>query len=219
MLLPILIALVLTGVATGFVVTASGYYTPFMIAGSACISVAAGLMTTFKATTSHSSWIGYQVLFGFGVGMGFQQSFLAVQTVLPQKDIPIGTTAIIFANNLGGAVFVSVASNLFTNELTKGLRQHVPAVDPTTILAAGAAEWRTKVSSAFLSDVLKVYNSAITRTFFVPMALGCAAVAAALAVEWKSVKKGKVNQEKDSSSSADSADFEKMGPLVSDESQ
>ncbi|RFU73551.1 mfs general substrate transporter [Trichoderma arundinaceum] len=151
MLLPLLMGLVLAGVTTGLVVTALGYYTPFMIAGSIFISVAAGLMTTFKATTGRSSWIGYQVLFGFGVGMGFQQSFLAVQTVLPQKDIPIGTTAVIFANNLGGAVFVSVANNLFTNELTKGLRERVPAVDPVTILAAGATEWRSKVGAALTS--------------------------------------------------------------------
>ncbi|KAK5987040.1 MFS-type efflux pump MFS1 [Cladobotryum mycophilum] len=192
MLLPILIALVLAGVATGFAVTAVGYYKPFMIAGSICTAVATGLMSTFTATTGHSSWIGYQVLFGFGVGMGFQQSFIAVQTVLPQKDIPIGTTAVIFANNLGGAVFVSVANNLFTNKLTEGLAKYVPAVDPAAILAAGATDWRTKVSPALLSEVLATYNFALTRTFLASMALGCATVVAAAAVEWKSVKRGKV---------------------------
>lgn len=220
MLLPLLIALVLTGVMTGFIVTALGYYAPFMIAGSICISVAAGLMTTFKVTTNHSSWIGYQVLFGVGVGMGFQQSFLAVQTVLPQKDIPIGTTAVIFANNLGGAIFVSVANNLFTNELSKGLHQHVPAVDPALILEAGATEWRDKVSATILSVVLTVYNSAVTRTFFVPTALGCATVVAALLVEWKSVKKGKVAQEeKDVSPTAGSAETEKICDSKADETE
>lgn len=211
-MLPLLIALVLTGVTTGFIVTALGYYVPFMIAGSICISIAAGLMTTFKATTGQGGWIGYQVLFGIGVGMGFQQSFLAVQTVLPQEDIPIGTTAVIFANNLGGAIFVSVANNLFTNELTKNLRQRVPALDPATILGAGATEWRNKVSATLLSEVLRIYNAAVTRTFFVPMALGCAAVVAALFVEWKSVKRGKgAREEKDGSPSVGSAESEKIG--------
>lgn len=211
MLLPILIALVLTGVTTGFIVTALGYYAPFMIAGSVCISIAAGLMTTFKAATGQGSWIGYQVLFGIGVGMGFQQSFLAVQTVLPQKDIPIGTTAVIFANNLGGAVFVSVANNLFTNELSKSLRQRLPALDPAAILGAGATGWRSKVSDAILSEVLTAYNTAITRTFFCPMALGCAAVVAAVFVEWKSVKGKGAQEEKGGSPSVGSAEGEKIG--------
>jgi MFS family permease len=216
MLLPILIALVLTGVTTGFIVTALGYYAPFMIAGSICISIAAGLMTTFKPTTGQGSWIGYQILFGIGVGMGFQQSFLAVQTVLPQKDIPVGTTAVIFANNLGGAVFVSVANNLFTNELSKNLRQRVPALDPAIVLGAGATEWRGKVSAATLNEVLTVYNIAITRTFFVPTALGCAAVVAALFVEWRSVKGKGAKQEKDDSPSVESAECEKTGDSRAD---
>ena len=65
--LPMILALVIMSVIAGGLVTAIGYYTPFMIASSILMSVGAGLLTTFKVNTGHAEWIGYQVIFGFGV--------------------------------------------------------------------------------------------------------------------------------------------------------
>lgn len=32
--------------------------------------IGAGLITTFTPTTNHARWIGYQVIYGFGLGLG-----------------------------------------------------------------------------------------------------------------------------------------------------
>ena len=39
-------------------------------------------------------WIGYQLLFGAGVGFGMQQSIIAVQAVLELKDVATGTAVV-----------------------------------------------------------------------------------------------------------------------------
>ncbi|KAF2710014.1 hypothetical protein K504DRAFT_466457 [Pleomassaria siparia CBS 279.74] len=41
----------------------------------------------------------------------------SVQTVLPRKDMPIGTALVFFGQALGGVVFISVARNIFASKL------------------------------------------------------------------------------------------------------
>lgn len=55
-----------------------------------------------------------------------QQSLLVDKRVLPDTEIPIGTALINFSQTLGGAVSISVASNIFDNELGRELRRTVP---------------------------------------------------------------------------------------------
>ena len=108
--LPMILGLVILSVSAGGLVTTLGYYTPFIIISSVFMSVGAGLLSTFKTNTGHAMWIGYQVLYGAGVGMGMQQPLIAVQTVLPKKDHPIGTAIIMLGQTLGGALFISSKS-------------------------------------------------------------------------------------------------------------
>lgn len=36
-------------------------------------------------------WIGYQILFGAGIGMGMQQTIVAAHYLLDLADVPTGT--------------------------------------------------------------------------------------------------------------------------------
>ncbi len=89
--LPMILGLVIMSIISGVLITNIGYYTPFMILGSIFMAIGTGLMSTWKVDTGHAMWIGYQAMYGFGVGFGMQQGLIAAQAVLPLKDIPIGT--------------------------------------------------------------------------------------------------------------------------------
>ncbi|KAI9781425.1 MAG: hypothetical protein M1839_006019 [Geoglossum umbratile] len=186
--LPLILSLVVASLIAGGVVTALGYYKPFMIASSILMAVGGGLLSTFETDTGHAKWIGYQVLFGFGVGMGMQQPLMAVQTVLDITDIPIGTSVIIFAQTLGAALFVSVGQNVLTNRLVSGLIKAVPNLDPSIVLQTGATSLKEVVDPKYLSGVVFAYNRAIAQTFYVVTAMGCLTLIGSLGIEWKSVK-------------------------------
>jgi hypothetical protein len=49
---------------SGGLISAAGYYTPFMILGTVLMTVGGGLLTTLHIETTKMQWIGYQVLFG-----------------------------------------------------------------------------------------------------------------------------------------------------------
>lgn len=49
-----------------------GYCLPFVVLGSIVNSVAGGLLSTLSPDTGSGKWIGYQILSGFGQGIGLQ---------------------------------------------------------------------------------------------------------------------------------------------------
>ena len=187
--LPLILAEIVAIVASGAIVTKTGYYTPFFIASSVVMSIGAGLCNLFTVETSQAQWVGYTFLYGFGVGLGFQQGSIAAQAVLKFKDVPIGTAVVLFVQILGGALFVSVAQNLFTTHLINGLLGlKIPGLDPEDIIHAGATGLRAVVDPSRLPEVLVVYNAAIVKTFQLGLILSCLSIFGALGVEWKSVK-------------------------------
>lgn len=86
-----ILGLVIVSIITGILITVIGYYTPWMIFSSIFMATGAGLLSTFQIGTGHAMWIGYQVIYGFGVGAGMQQAIIAAQTVCTLEDIPTAT--------------------------------------------------------------------------------------------------------------------------------
>ncbi|MCJ1262827.1 MFS sugar transporter [Lobaria immixta] len=193
--LPMILSLVLMSILSGGAVTVLGYYTPWMIASSILMSIGVGLLSTLEVDSGHAKWIGYQIIYGFGVGFGMQQPIIAAQTVLKLDDVPVGTSLIIFMQTLGGALFISVAQNIFTNRLVSNLLDKVPTLDPSIVLRTGATSLKHAVDADhadLLPGVLFAYNRALTQTFYVSLALAALSIFGSVGIEWKSVKGKKI---------------------------
>ncbi|MCJ1437530.1 hypothetical protein MMC27_006917 [Xylographa pallens] len=186
-LLPLILALVVASLLAGGLVSKIGYYTPFLLAGTVLLSIGAGLLTTLSVTTGEPKWLGFQIIVGFAIGLSQQQAGLAAQTVLSKKDVATGVSLKFFGQQLGGAIFISVAQNVLETKLIAGLSD-LPDFDPYQIVNMGATEIRGSVPSHLLPVVLNAYNNAITNLFMVAVALAAISILGALLVEWKSVK-------------------------------
>lgn len=185
--LPMLLAQVLLSIVAGACVTKFGYYTPFMIISSLLMAVGAGLLSTFHPDTGSGKWIGYQIIFGAGVGTGMQQALIAVQKSLPLADVPIATAAVMFSQTLGGAVFVSVAQNVFTNALLQNL-SGISGIDSQQVVDIGATALKDLIPANVLPRVLSAYNEGLVAAFYVSTAMGALSLFGTLFVQWKSVK-------------------------------
>lgn len=187
--LPMLVGNIVATAVSGVLVTIIGYYAPFMILGTILASVGAGLLLLFTPNVTAASWIGYQAIVGLGIGFGWQQPFVAVQTVLDIKDVPIATATLSFAQTLGGTLFVSVAQTAFSTKLTQELVSQVPQLDPASILhEGGAAELDKLVPEQYLPDVVLSYNNSLLSAFFVATIMAIMSLVGCTFVEWNSVK-------------------------------
>ncbi|KAJ5117029.1 hypothetical protein N7456_001377 [Penicillium angulare] len=190
--LPMIIAVVVVSILAGGLVTACGYYTPFMIFSSIIITIGAGLLSTLQVDSGHPKWIGYQALFGIGLGLGMQQPMIVAQTALKAEDVPSGTAMMIFTQTLGGSIFLSVAQNIFQNQLFRNLAVDAPDANAAKLVSAGATLLRSVVSGSELHRVLIAYNDAITQTFYVSVAIGALSLVGPIFIEWLSVKGKKI---------------------------
>lgn len=188
-LLPMILPMVFASIMTGALTARIGYYTPFMILGSCVMAVGAGLLTTLQVDSSDAIWIGYQVLFGFGLGCTFQGPNLAAQTVLSHRDVPVGTSLMFFSQLLGGAIFISVGQNVLNNQLLERLSRIIPNFNPQVISSNGATTLIQRMPPTLRDAVLFEYNEALRKVFQVGLIMTCLSFLGAIAMEWRSVKK------------------------------
>ena len=186
--LPMILALVIANAITGAGTTVIGYYNPFYYASVVLSCIGAGLITTWKVDTSSGYWIGYQIIYGFGVGFGMQQPIITVQAVLPLRDVPVGTAMAGFFMNFGGSLFSSAAQNVFNNRLITELPKYTTGIDPSIVTHIGATELKQVVDPSQIGGVLTAYNEALTNTWYIAVAMACLTAIPAIFVEWKSVK-------------------------------
>lgn len=191
MLLPPIVSLSIAAISSGFIVSVIGYYTPLMLLGSTMMAIGFGFLTSFKPTTGRSAWIRWQVMYGLGMGMIIPQPWSATKTALTAEDIPAGMTAVAFAISTGAALFISISQNIFTNLLRHGL-SNIHDIDVDSIIKQGATNLLQTVPASEKSQVVDVYNFAVTRTFWSCVAVG---MLAALGMDWNSAKKAEKDED------------------------
>ena len=186
--IPLVLSLVIIGILAAICTEKIGYYVPAMLLSPVLCSLGVGLLSTLSPSSGHNAWIGYQLLYGFGIGCGFQTSTLVAQNVLPRADVPLGMALMFFMQQLGGSVFLAVSQNIFSSRLVDSL-SGIAGLDVEAIVNnTGATALRTVVPSDQLQIVIHAYSHALTRVFILTAALSACMVLGALVVEWKKIK-------------------------------
>ncbi|TVY80635.1 Rubrofusarin-specific efflux pump aurT [Lachnellula suecica] len=187
-LLPTLLPIVLSSIITGQLVSRMGYYTPVLIFGICLTAIGTGLLTTLQLNTSEANWIGFQILYGLGLGFSSQGPNMAAQTVLPREDVAIGTSLMFFGSQLFGAVFTSVGQNVINGQLAKRLAGF-PRINPLMIPTTGATDLLKLIPAAYHTAALQAYNESLRVCFQVGVIMACLSILGALCMEWRSVRK------------------------------
>ncbi|KAK7751178.1 hypothetical protein SLS62_006862 [Diatrype stigma] len=158
-MIPYFVANAVFSLFSGIFVSVVGYFAPPAIIGSAIGTVGCGIFSLFHPGMSTGMWVGFEILASTGFGMSIQQGFTAVQTVLSQEEMAVGTAAVVACQSLGGAIFISVGNSVFQSRLRTLVEgDTVPGVDLEAIIAAGAVAFRKMVTAEELQLVLPAYS-------------------------------------------------------------
>jgi hypothetical protein len=160
-----------------------------MFATSVLAPIATGLLTTINFEENIIIVLVFVGILGGAVGLGNQTPLVAVQTILPVKDVPTGLALVGFAGGLGSALFISVSATLFQNRLADEEAKYAPGINMTVFGSSGLADIRDNIGQAGLKNALMGYDKAVTQTLYLPVALASLTVFASLAMERKSIKK------------------------------
>lgn len=189
--IPLILPNVIGILFAGFGTSKIGYYVPFIYLAVVLAPIGAGLLTTLGPASTTAQWVGYQILFGFGSGCGFQLPQVAAQVVLPPKDIPIGISVSMLFQGLGGAVLISAANNVLNYRLLHYIDAlGIPGVSGQAVINAGATGFRAAIPAGALDAVVGEYNRALRKALQIALITACLSAIPASLLEWRSVKKG-----------------------------
>jgi len=143
-LLPLMGGLLVTSIVSGQLITRTGRYKPFPIAGTGLMVVGLFLLSTMDAQTSTLTASVFMVVLGLGLGLVMQVLVLAVQNAVEYSQLGVATSAATLFRSIGGSMGTAVLGSIFAGHLTSSLAAKLPAsaaaklggggqVDPATL--------------------------------------------------------------------------------------
>jgi len=122
--------------------------------------------------------------------MAQQLPYTALQAVLDPPDVATGNAIAVFSFQLGGALGIAIAQNLFLNELTQAVPRYTSDMSPQTVISAGAMGLAAIARTPeVLLALRRAYAQAIRYTLILSLVAACAAFPSALGMEWLNIRK------------------------------
>ncbi|WP_371549713.1 MFS transporter [Streptomyces sp. NBC_00554] len=176
-LLPMVFGLLLASTASGQIVSRTGRWKVFPIAGTGITALGLLLLHQLDEFSSTGEMSAYFFVFGLGLGLVMQVLVLIVQNAVPYEDLGVATSGATFFRSIGAAFGVAIFGSVFASRLGDKLTtalggQQLPAgtsVDSLKADPKGIAD----LPAALRPPVLHAYASAITDVFLyaAPVAL------------------------------------------------
>ncbi|MFE9725220.1 DHA2 family efflux MFS transporter permease subunit [Streptomyces sp. NPDC005794] len=168
-MLPMVLGLLLTSTGSGQIVSRTGRWKVFPIAGTALTVV--GLLLLHTLSENSSTWTMSLCFFVFGAGLGLvmQVLVLIVQNSVGYEDLGVATSGATFFRSIGASFGVAVFGTIFTNRLTGKLEEALsgrslpPGVDAGALAADPRAIGR--LPADLRPSVLNAYATSITDVF------------------------------------------------------
>ncbi|WP_431279109.1 MDR family MFS transporter [Leifsonia poae] len=161
-LLPMILGLMISSIASGQIIARTGRYRMFPILGTALLAGGFFYLTFLKYDVSYWFIAGAMLLIGLGLGQLMQTLTIASQNSVGLKDMGVATSASTFFRQIGGtlgtAVLLSLLFTVFPTNLTNSL------TNTTTLTNALDAALTPSVASAPENKQIMdtVYNRIVT---------------------------------------------------------
>jgi EmrB/QacA subfamily drug resistance transporter len=127
-LLPLMAGLIGSSAITGLLVSKTGRYKIFMLAGSAVLLAGLWLLTQISLETT-SFDLGWRMII-VGIGLGPAQSLftLAVQNAVPRQQLGTATSASQFFRQIGSTIGLAVFGTLLTFYVGQDIPRRLPDI-------------------------------------------------------------------------------------------
>lgn len=191
--LPFILGISIFTVASGMIISKTGYFVPLAAAGAILETIGAGLIFTLDIGSSSGKWIGYQILCGVGLGLSLQVPVIAAQAVSLPTDISSITAIMIFLQTIAGALFVSIAQSLFTNKLLQEVPLRTSGLNVGQVVATGATAIRSTFPAEQVEGIVESYMLGLKDSYI--LAVACAGFAAVVAIAMQIFNPRKLSHE------------------------
>jgi EmrB/QacA subfamily drug resistance transporter len=184
LLLPLMAGVLSSSIGSGQVISRTGRYRVFPIAGTALMSAGFLLLSRIGASTPQGIVSADMVVLGLGVGMVMQVLVVAVQSSVGRGDLGVTTSSATFFRSVGGSVGVAAFGAVFSNRLTADLRHNLGAQALAALpkgLSANPAVIHA-LPAAVRSGYVNAFADALATVFLVGLPIAVVAFLLSLAL-------------------------------------
>lgn len=188
MMIPMMLGLIVTSTAIGFIIARTGHYKHYPIIGLAITAGALFWMSKLTVDTSLVQLGAEFLVFGIGLGFVMQVLVLIVQNSFPVALVGTATAANNFFRQIGSAIGASLVGSLFIHNMRDEMAANMPGAIASMgkagapfaekFGASGGSSNLTPSMVAELPDpikdvILNAYNDGLTPVILlmVPMAI------------------------------------------------
>ncbi|MFK0045609.1 DHA2 family efflux MFS transporter permease subunit [Streptomyces sp. NPDC090741] len=175
-MLPMVLGMLISSTASGQIVSRTGRWKVFPIAGTGVTAVGLLLLHQLQRTSSTWEMSVYFFVFGTGLGLVMQVLVLVVQNAVSYADLGVATSGATFFRSIGASFGVAIFGTVFTNRLDGKLATAftgLPVPPGTAALVEADPRAIGRLPAAVQPRVLDAYASSITDVFLyaVPVVL------------------------------------------------
>ena len=183
-LLPVMAGLLFTSILSGQVITRTGRYRWFPIAGTAIGTVGLLLLAQLDRQTSTGLAALYMLIFGMGLGMVMQVLVLAVQNSVDYEMLGVATSGATLFRSIGGSLGTALLGAVFTNKLSHELAANLPLGGRGAAAAANVGSLDPSAVERLPAAVRDGYLTSFTESVDLVFLVAAAIMAIAFLLTW-----------------------------------
>ncbi|HEY8625031.1 MAG TPA: MDR family MFS transporter [Solirubrobacteraceae bacterium] len=182
-ILPLMVGLLITSIGSGQIISRTGRYKPFPIAGTGIMVIGLALLSTMDAHTSRVAASGFMFVLGLGLGLVMQVLVLAVQNAVEYKDLGVATSGATLFRSIGGSVGTAVLGSIFSNRLSSELASSLPA-SAKAALGSGISQANPAALHRLPATIHAAYIAAFTNALGTVFVVAAVVAGVAFLLSW-----------------------------------
>jgi EmrB/QacA subfamily drug resistance transporter len=179
--LPLIGGLLVSSTVAGQLITRTGRWKRFLVAGGALMTLGFGLLATIDAQTSIWLLGSFMVVLGIGVGLLMQNLVLAAQNDVPARELGSATSVLSFFRSLGGTIGVSALGAVLAGRVADDLS----VLGGTSSGSGGAVPEMSGLPAQVQTLVQDAYGNATAELFLIATPLAALALLVVLFIREK----------------------------------
>ncbi|EFG46483.1 drug resistance MFS transporter, drug:H+ antiporter-2 family [Brevibacterium mcbrellneri ATCC 49030] len=126
-LIPLNVAMIVTSILMGVVITKTGNYKVILILGAMMLLGGYVLLSMLSWQSNLWDLTLAMTAVGMGLGMSMQTYTLVVQNAVDRTELGVATAAVQFFRNVGSTIGIAVLGSIMSSAMMPKIQEHLPA--------------------------------------------------------------------------------------------
>jgi EmrB/QacA subfamily drug resistance transporter len=144
-LVPMLLAMIISSILSGQLISRTGRYKAVSLAGLIVLGAGFFIMSTLDAGATNREAIEAMILIGLGLGTTMQIYVLIVQNAVSARDMAVATSTTQLSRSIGSAIGLAILGTILSQGMASAMARYLPPAALKKLELSGSSATATAV--------------------------------------------------------------------------